>query len=64
VIERRISPAGDPFTAAAKRRPDPGHQTRACFACWEGLVYIGHMVEEDGEEVEQIEAVPCKRCRD
>jgi len=34
-----------------------------CFACYEGLVYIGHMIaDEDGEEVEVVEAVPCQRC--
>jgi hypothetical protein len=33
--------------------------------CYRGLVYIGHMIEdEDGEEVEVIESVPCKRCAD
>jgi hypothetical protein len=31
-------------------------------ACYEGVVYIGRLVEEDGEEVEVIEAVPCRRC--
>jgi hypothetical protein len=31
-------------------------------ACYDGLVFIGHLVEEDGEEVEVFEAVPCKRC--
>ena len=30
--------------------------------CYSGLVFIGHLVEEDGEEVEVIEAVPCRRC--
>ncbi len=31
--------------------------------CYDGLVFIGHLVEgEDGEEVEVIEAVPCRRC--
>jgi len=30
--------------------------------CYDGLVFIGHFVEEDGEEVEVIEAVPCRRC--
>ena len=34
-----------------------------CFACYEGVVYIGHLVEDEcGEEVEVIEAVPCRRC--
>jgi len=30
--------------------------------CYSGLVFIGHLIEEDGEEVEVIEAVPCRRC--
>jgi hypothetical protein len=35
-------------------------------ACYEGVVYIGHLVEDPGtgEEVEAIEAVPCRRCAD
>jgi hypothetical protein len=32
-------------------------------ACLEGVVYIGHLVEEDGEEVEVFETVPCRRCQ-
>jgi hypothetical protein len=31
-------------------------------ACYAGVVYIGHLVEKDGEEVEVFEAVPCRRC--
>jgi hypothetical protein len=33
-------------------------------ACNDGVVYIGHLVEDPGtgEEVEVIEAVPCRRC--
>jgi hypothetical protein len=33
-------------------------------ACLDGVVYIGHLVEDpgSGEEVEVIEAVPCRRC--
>ena len=31
-------------------------------ACLDGVVYIGHLVEEEGEEVEVIEALPCRRC--
>jgi hypothetical protein len=31
-------------------------------ACADGVVYVGHLVEEDGEEVEVFEAVPCRRC--
>jgi len=33
-------------------------------ACTDGVVYIGHLVEEDGEEVEVFEAVPCRKCAD
>ena len=35
-------------------------------ACLEGVVFIGHVVESeaDGEEVEVLEAVPCRRCAD
>jgi len=31
-------------------------------ACMSGVVYIGHLVEADGEEDEVVEAVPCRRC--
>jgi hypothetical protein len=32
--------------------------------CYEGVVYLGRLVEdpETGDEVEVIEAVPCRRC--
>jgi hypothetical protein len=34
--------------------------------CTDGVVYIGHLVEDPGtgEEVEVIEAVPCRKCAD
>jgi len=38
---------------------------RLCLhACYEGVVYIGHLVEDPGtgEEVEVFETVPCRRC--
>ena len=31
-------------------------------ACLEGVVYVGYLVERDGEKVEVYEAVPCRRC--
>ena len=31
-------------------------------ACLEEVVYIGHLVERDGEEVEVFTAYPCGRC--
>ena len=30
--------------------------------CYQGLVFIGHLVEEDGEEIEVFDTVPCRRC--
>ena len=35
-------------------------------ACTDGVVYIGHLVEDPGtgDEVEVVEAVPCRRCTD
>jgi len=31
--------------------------------CYDGFVYIGHVVEdENAEPVEEIERVPCRRC--
>ena len=33
-------------------------------ACTDGVVYVGHLVEDPGtgEEVEVVDAVPCRRC--
>jgi hypothetical protein len=44
--------------------PAPSEAIRECFACYDGTVFIGHVVEdsEAGEEVEVFEAVPCRRC--
>lgn len=43
--------------------PHPSTESEAgpC-ACYDGMVFIGRMIEEDGEEVEVVEAVPCRRC--
>ncbi len=36
---------------------------KAPHGCYDGLVFLGYLVEdEDGEEAEVIESVPCKRC--
>ena len=41
-----------------------GEEEYPC-ACYEGVVFIGHMVEGvNGEEVEVIEGLPCRACRD
>ncbi len=63
MIDRRIPVAGDPFYAAARRNDQDHDQERRCFVCIDGLVYLGELViGDDGEEVEVIEAVPCRRC--
>jgi hypothetical protein len=69
VDEHTIPPAGDPFTSRAIRRAAKLDDTidvhyasleRAC-SCYGGYHYVGHMeIGEDGEEVEVIEAVPCR----
>ena len=57
--EYTISPAGDPFHAAplASLQDHP-------HACMGGYVYLGYTAidEETSEEVERIEALPCRRC--
>jgi hypothetical protein len=44
--------------------PRPAECFAECFACYRGVVYIGHLVEDDetGETVEVFEPVPCRRC--
>ena len=42
-----------------------GLERLECPACYRGLVYIGHLVEDSeagGEEVEIFETVPCRKC--
>ena len=56
-----ITPSGDTFYSAfyLKTQPEDPHP----HMCVDGYVYIGHVVEgEDGEETEQIERLPCRRC--
>jgi hypothetical protein len=45
----------------ASKVPAPTDETP--HGCYEGVVYLGHLIEEDGEEVEVIEAIPCRRCK-
>ena len=57
--EVRISPAGDGFYAAAEHRPD-----ESPHGCYDGWHYMGFEGEdENGEHVEEIERLPCRRCR-
>jgi hypothetical protein len=54
----------------AKDHDDTVEVHYACLerphACNDGVVYIGHLVEDPGtgEEVEVVEAVPCRKCAD
>jgi hypothetical protein len=59
---KRIPPVGDPFTAA----PHHDDQDERPHACNDGVVYIGHLVEDPGtgEEAEVVEPVPWRRCAD
>ena len=57
--EVRIAPDGDPFHASTKiQEQDHPH------ACMDGYVYLTYTAfdEETGEEVERVEALPCRRC--
>ncbi len=55
---KRIPPDGDPFTSAPHHDQDHPH------ACLDGLVFLTYTVFDEavGDEVEKIEAVPCRRC--
>jgi hypothetical protein len=49
-----------------KDNAPPAHpSTEECFVCYDGLVFIGYLeLTEEGEEIEVITSVPCKRCAD
>jgi hypothetical protein len=73
VDEIRISPAGDGFYAAARPREEGTIEAQYAglerleerpHFCYDGWVFLGYEgVDEDGEHVEVIERVPCRRCR-
>ncbi len=52
----------DTKSLAHTAHPSEAPEERNCFACYEGVVYLGRLVEEDGEEVEVFKAVSCRRC--
>ena len=61
--EHTISPAGDPFYAASRHPDHDAPETP--HGCYDGWVYLGFEGEdENGEHVEEIERVPCRRCAD
>jgi hypothetical protein len=68
IHEESSAPHAHPTTTENQDDTVEGHYAcleRPC-ACYDGIVYIGHLVEEPGtgEEVEVIDAVPCRRCAD
>jgi len=62
--QREGTPMDTKNSTAPHPAPHPAPSTEEpCFACYGGTVYIGHLIEDEcGEEVEVIEAVPCRRC--
>ena len=56
----RIAASGDPFAGAPTPEQDHPH------ACSDGWVYLSYTAydEETGDEVERVEALPCRRCAD
>jgi hypothetical protein len=54
----------DVHYAGLERLPDRAPTEERPHGCIGGYVFLGHLVvdEEDGEEVEVVEAVPCRRC--
>jgi len=61
---KRIPPDGDPFYAKAPPKAEPKAPREHPHACWHGLVFLAYTVfdEELGEEIEETEAIPCRRC--
>jgi hypothetical protein len=48
--------------ARSGRETNPEHH--GCPACYEGVVYVGYIVQDDhGEEHETYLALPCRRCQ-
>jgi hypothetical protein len=60
VDEVRITPAGDPFTAA----PQHGDQDERPHVCNDGWITLGQLVvnPETGEETEEFALYLCRRC--
>jgi hypothetical protein len=54
--------ARNPIIREPNRKVPADHDTP--HGCYEGVVYIGHIVEDPdtGHEVEATEAVPCRKC--
>ena len=55
------APRAHPSTDDTVETHYAGLERLECALCYRGLVYIGH--HELTEEIEVVEAVPCRRCR-
>ncbi len=52
-----------PMDTTKTTAPSTQSPATECFACYEGVVFIGHIIEdEDGDTTEVFEPVPCRRC--
>ena len=60
--ETRIPVAGDPFYAAARRTTVEQDHPHGCIDGWVYLGFEGEDSEANGEHVEEIERVRCRRC--
>ena len=62
-MEKSSAPHAHPATGDHDLHLD---QDERPHACTDGVVYIGHLVEDPGtgEETEVVDAVPCRRCTD
>jgi hypothetical protein len=49
-------------TTSVPQPHEHGEQGRP-YACYEGTVYVGHVVEDPETGVEVFEGVPCRRCK-
>jgi hypothetical protein len=50
----------------ARSGRETNKEHHGCHACFEGVVYVGYMIQDDqiGEEVEVFDALPCRRCQE
>jgi hypothetical protein len=59
-VSNSTAPEPHPSTEDRGQHHDQDHP----HACLDGYVYLGYTAldEETGEEVERVEALPCRRC--
>jgi hypothetical protein len=63
IHEESSAPPAHPSTDDTVETHYAGLERLECALCYRGLVYIGHHeLTSEGEEIEVVVAVPCKRC--